>query len=445
MASVNASIGMPSVRVVRADRGERRAGELGVPEVLLGRHLAGDLVGQVVHVLGRPDQRHDGEVDLDEVREVAELVEPPQLLQVAGHRARVPGGQLADDPRRRRADVVDVQLDLGQSADELLEAGASGRFHTTTEPPGAGATAKFSTPGRTSRPVGTFVPTMARTRRRSWIRLLPWAGTAHGHHRHDERKQRMSKQSRIRTQELRQAQLEAAARKARQRRIVQVVGGLVILGLVVAIVVAVINATGGSDRDVEEPTGEVVVPQNLTESGAVPVGATDAPVTVEIYYDYMCPACGAFEAVNGDELDRLMNEGVARIELRPISFLDEQSEGTRYSTRAANAFATVVDGAPDVRLDLPPRALRGPARGGHGRAQRRRDRGDRQRRRGARGRGRPVHRGRLRAVGRGGHHGGVRLRRHGHPDDHDRRRGVRGRPVHRRRPDRGDRVGRRRQ
>ena len=71
-------------------------------------------------------------------------------------------------------------------------------------------------------------------------------------------------------------------------------------------------------------------------------------MTVEIYYDYMCPACGAFEAVNGDELDRLMTEGVARIELRPISFLDEQSEGTRYSTRAANAFATVVDSAPDL-------------------------------------------------------------------------------------------------
>ena len=158
----------------------------------------------------------------------------------------------------------------------------------------------------------------------------------------------MSKQSRIRTQELRQAQLEAAARKAKQRRIVQVVGGLVILGLVAAIVVAVINATGGSDRDLEEPTGEVVDPRNLTESGAVPVGSTDAPVTVEIYYDYMCPACGAFEEVNGDELDRLMNEGVARIELRPISFLDEASEGTRYSTRAANAFATVVDTAPDL-------------------------------------------------------------------------------------------------
>lgn len=157
----------------------------------------------------------------------------------------------------------------------------------------------------------------------------------------------MSKQSRIRTQELRKAQAEAAARKAKQRRIAQVLGGVVILGLVAAIVVAVINVTGG-DRDVPGPTGEVVPPRNVTDTGAVVVGAADAPVTVEVYYDYICPACGAFEAANGDELDRLLSEGVARVELRPISFLDDASEGTRYSTRAANAFATVVDGAPDL-------------------------------------------------------------------------------------------------
>ncbi|GAB3256317.1 DsbA family protein [Nocardioides dilutus] len=158
----------------------------------------------------------------------------------------------------------------------------------------------------------------------------------------------MSKQSRIRTQELRKAQLEAAAKKAKQRRIVQVLGGIVIVGLVAAIVLAVVNATGGSDRDVAGPTGEVVPPRNITDSGAVQVGTADAPVAVEVFYDYMCPACGAFEAANGDELDRLMSEGVARLELRPISFLDETSEGTRYSTRAANAFATVVDGAPET-------------------------------------------------------------------------------------------------
>ena len=92
--------------------------EIGVPQVLLGGHLAGDLVGEVADVLGGADQRDHGEVDLDEVGEVAELVEALELLEVAGHAAGVPGGQLADDPGRRGADVVDVELGLGQAGDE---------------------------------------------------------------------------------------------------------------------------------------------------------------------------------------------------------------------------------------------------------------------------------------------------------------------------------------
>ncbi|CAI9408607.1 DsbA family protein [Nocardioides sp. T2.26MG-1] len=161
----------------------------------------------------------------------------------------------------------------------------------------------------------------------------------------------MSKQARVRTQELRKAQQEAAVKQARRRRIVTAVGVLVILGLLVAIVLAVVAATRGDD-DPPAASGKVVVPANGNASGAVPVGEPGAPVTVEIYYDYMCPACGAFEAANGGELDRLLEDGTVRVELRPISFLDQQSSGTEYSTRAANAFATVSDGAPDSVWDF---------------------------------------------------------------------------------------------
>ena len=119
-----------------------------------------------------------------------------------------------------------------------------------------------------------------------------------------------------------------------------------ILGLVAAIVVAVINATGGDDGDAEQPTARGRRSPEPHGVGPVP-SARDLAVRRD-HYDDMCPACGAFEAANGDELTGLMDEGVARIELRPISFLDEASEGTRYSTRAASAFATVVDSAPDL-------------------------------------------------------------------------------------------------
>ena len=94
-----------------------------------------------MHVLGRADQGDDGEVDLDEVREVAELEEPAQLLEVARHGARVACGELADDPRRGRADVVDVQLGLGQSGDEV----GRGPCHRAESPAGRRAPRQPST------------------------------------------------------------------------------------------------------------------------------------------------------------------------------------------------------------------------------------------------------------------------------------------------------------
>jgi protein-disulfide isomerase len=175
----------------------------------------------------------------------------------------------------------------------------------------------------------------------------------------------MSNQTRTRTQEMRRDRQETARRRARQRRTVTVVAGLVIAGLVAAIVLVVVEATGG--RDLPAVSGKVVAPANVTSTGAIPVEVAEAPVTVEIYFDYMCPACGAFEAANGGELDRLLEEGVARVELRPISFLDEMSNGTEYSSRTAAAVATVADAAPN-RVWAFHRALYGhqPAEGTEG-------------------------------------------------------------------------------
>lgn len=143
-----------------------------------------------------------------------------------------------------------------------------------------------------------------------------------------------------------------STRARRQRRVARV-WSAVVVALVVAIVVAVVNAAGGGDDGgAPEVKGEIVTPANATDAGVHTVGDAAAPVTVGVYYDYMCPACGAFEAANAEELDRLLDQGTIRVDLRPISFLDEMSEGTRYSTRAANAFATVVDGAPDQAWDF---------------------------------------------------------------------------------------------
>lgn len=155
----------------------------------------------------------------------------------------------------------------------------------------------------------------------------------------------MSKQARVRTRELREVQRREAAQQARRKLIIARVSGVVIVALLVAIGFAVFNAASGGDETATPD--RVVTPANLTDDGAIPVGRADAPVAVEIWFDYMCPACGAFESANGEELDRLVEDGTARLELRPISFLDRTSNGTEYSTRTANAIATVADGAPE--------------------------------------------------------------------------------------------------
>ncbi|HWS39377.1 MAG TPA: DsbA family protein [Actinoplanes sp.] len=127
------------------------------------------------------------------------------------------------------------------------------------------------------------------------------------------------------------------------------IGGLVVIvALVAAIGFMVVRASGGGST----AAGPLVAPNGATASGALPIGRESAPVTVEIYLDYMCPYCGRFEKANSAEIDKLVADGTARVELHPLNFLDRFSQGTRYSTRAANAVATVADKAPGQVLAL---------------------------------------------------------------------------------------------
>jgi protein-disulfide isomerase len=179
----------------------------------------------------------------------------------------------------------------------------------------------------------------------------------------------VGKQTRNRARERRLAQA-AAERRRRVRRRLFAGAGVVILGLVVAIVVTAVRAADDSDggpAGTAASAGPVVVPAAGTAAGAIVTGKADAPVTVAVYLDYLCPYCGRFEKANAAELDRLIAAGTMRLELHPLAFLDRLSAGTRYSTRSANAVATVADAAPDRVLAFN-RALyeRQPAEGGPG-------------------------------------------------------------------------------
>ena len=75
--------------------------------------------------------------------------------------------------------------------------------------------------------------------------------------------------------------------------------------------------------------------------------ASGTVANIRIYVDYLCPACGEFEATNGEQIRTWVETGAATIEVHPIAILTSRSAGTQYSLRAANAAACVADTAPD--------------------------------------------------------------------------------------------------
>lgn len=82
---------------------------------------------------------------------------------------------------------------------------------------------------------------------------------------------------------------------------------------------------------------QVTPPASATSDGTgLPVGS--GPVTVEVYLDFLCPACAAFDAAARPVLDRYLAEGTVTVVYRPIAILDRNTT-TEYSTRAAAAAA----------------------------------------------------------------------------------------------------------
>lgn len=86
------------------------------------------------------------------------------------------------------------------------------------------------------------------------------------------------------------------------------------------------------------------------QPGESPVAAATSDPNVadiRVYLDYMCPYCGQFESTNNEQIGQWVSSGAATVEIHPISILDRGSQGTKYSTRSANAAACVANYSPD--------------------------------------------------------------------------------------------------
>jgi protein-disulfide isomerase len=87
------------------------------------------------------------------------------------------------------------------------------------------------------------------------------------------------------------------------------------------------------------------------EPGDTPVANVPAEdsevITIDVYYDYLSQESGQFVTANTEQIQAWLDSGAATYEVHPLSLLNSHSQGTRYSTRAANAAACVANYDPD--------------------------------------------------------------------------------------------------
>jgi protein-disulfide isomerase len=133
------------------------------------------------------------------------------------------------------------------------------------------------------------------------------------------------------------AALRAEAERKAARRRALIAGALVLVVIAVAVGVVVF---------VRSLPTHSAVPKNLVDGGIL-VGNKDAKVTMEIYEDFQCPVCKEFEKNSGSTVAELAKDQDVRVIYRPVAILDWAST-TKYSTRALNMMAAVVDSDPSA-------------------------------------------------------------------------------------------------
>lgn len=119
------------------------------------------------------------------------------------------------------------------------------------------------------------------------------------------------------------------------------------IGVVVA-VVAIAVVVVFSNQAANKLPAENIPAAVDTETGAVTIG--NGEDTVSVFVDFMCPNCKNFETNFGGDLRDLAKDDKISLAIHAVSILDNASQGTKYSTRAANAFYCVAEEKPELTM-----------------------------------------------------------------------------------------------
>jgi len=141
----------------------------------------------------------------------------------------------------------------------------------------------------------------------------------------------MSSNSKANARAQKAAEMRAAQKKREsRRRILTIAGVLAVMVLIVggSIVISLLN------KD------EVKAADAGSSDYGVTIGSSDAPRSVVIYEDFLCPYCGELERATREDLEQLAADGKVQVEYRPFDLLSRIGD---YPIRATSAFAVVLE------------------------------------------------------------------------------------------------------
>ena len=128
---------------------------------------------------------------------------------------------------------------------------------------------------------------------------------------------------------------QAAARKRDQRILIAVIAGFVLV--VVAGGIGFQAWRTNRSPAAAPPTAVSASPVTISNGKPIVLGSSQAPVTITLYEDFHCPHCAEFEEQFGPVITQAQGSGAARVELYPLTFIDEGSAA------AANAMACAAE------------------------------------------------------------------------------------------------------
>jgi protein-disulfide isomerase len=114
------------------------------------------------------------------------------------------------------------------------------------------------------------------------------------------------------------------------------------VGVILALLAAGVIGYGIMASQDKAAAGKLITPSVAVDDGtAFAVGT--GPVTVDLYEDFMCPICRAFETADNATLQQLITQNKVTVRYHPVAILNGSSNGTNYSTRAAGAAAAAAE------------------------------------------------------------------------------------------------------